>query len=86
MGWIPAGDLVQQLLEECNSYVVKRLFLYLARKFDLAFLKHVDLKKVDLGHLEFAFSLLHLVWNKLKANFNLPDAICTKIGWYTLSY
>ncbi len=43
------SDLVQQLLKECNSYVIKRLFLYLARSFDLAFLKYIDLKNVDLG-------------------------------------
>lgn len=42
-------DLVQQLLEECSSYIIKRVFLYLARKFDLAFLPYIDLKKVKLG-------------------------------------
>lgn len=43
------SELVQELLKECNSYVIKRLFLYLARRFDLAFLKYVDLKNIDLG-------------------------------------
>lgn len=43
------ADVVQQLLEECSSQVLKRLFLYLARTFNLTFMQRVDLKNVDLG-------------------------------------
>lgn len=42
-------DLVEKLLQECNSQIVKRLFLYLARKFSLDFLPHINLQNVDLG-------------------------------------
>jgi hypothetical protein len=41
--------VVQELLEQCNSVKVKRLFLYMAEKARHAWLKHLDLHKVDLG-------------------------------------
>lgn len=40
---------VQELLENCSSIKVKRLFLYLADKFKHPWLDFVDLTKVDLG-------------------------------------
>lgn len=40
---------VQALLENCGSVKVKRLFLYLAEKANHRWLKHIDLKEVDLG-------------------------------------
>ena len=40
---------VQQLLEQCRSVKVKRLFLYMAEKACQAWVKHLDLQKVDLG-------------------------------------
>ncbi len=43
------SDVVEQLLQECSSQVTKRLFLYLARKFNLDFLPYVNLKGIDLG-------------------------------------
>lgn len=43
------ADVVQQLLEECSSQVLKRLFLYLARTFNLTFMQRINLKNVDLG-------------------------------------
>lgn len=43
------SDVVEQLLQECSSQVTKRLFLYLARKFNLNFLPYVKLKGIDLG-------------------------------------
>jgi hypothetical protein len=41
--------LVQQLLENCSSVKVKRLFLYLADKTGHEWLNHINLDKVDLG-------------------------------------
>ncbi len=41
--------VIQQLLEHCSSIKVKRLFLYLADKAGHAWMKYIDLKKVDLG-------------------------------------
>ena len=41
--------LVQQLLEECSSIKVKRLFLYMADKAGHQWFKALDLSKVDLG-------------------------------------
>jgi len=41
--------LVQQLLEQCSSIKVKRLFLYLAEKAGHEWLQHLDLQKIDLG-------------------------------------
>jgi hypothetical protein len=43
-------NLVQSLLEKCKSIKVKRLFLYLADKFQHPWLSRVDLSKVSLGH------------------------------------
>jgi hypothetical protein len=43
------ADVVQQLLQDCKSQVLKRLFLYLAHKFDLDCLKRLNLKNIDLG-------------------------------------
>ncbi len=43
-------SVVQSLLETCNSIKVKRLFLYLAEKFQHAWLSGLDLKKLSLGH------------------------------------
>jgi hypothetical protein len=40
---------VQDLLENCSSIRVKRLFLYLAEKFKHPWLEFIDLSKVDLG-------------------------------------
>lgn len=40
---------VQQLLEQCVSVKVKRLFLYLAEKAGHAWVKYLDLCQVDLG-------------------------------------
>lgn len=42
-------DLVRLLLQECSSLVAKRLFLYLARRFGLDFMRHLNLRGVDLG-------------------------------------
>lgn len=41
--------IVQELLENCSSVKVKRLFLYLADKFKHEWLEFVNLSKVDLG-------------------------------------
>ncbi len=41
--------LVQQLLEECKSIKVKRLFLFMAEKNDLPCLKELDLDRINLG-------------------------------------
>lgn len=41
--------IVQQLLEQCSSIKVKRLFLYLADKASHVWMKYLDLQKVDLG-------------------------------------
>lgn len=41
--------LQQQLLEECNSIKVKRLFLFMAEKANLPVIKHLDLQKIYLG-------------------------------------
>ena len=42
-------DLVQKLLEQCNSVKVKRLFLYLAEKAKHAWFDYLKLDKVELG-------------------------------------
>jgi hypothetical protein len=42
-------DLVQSLLEKCESVKVKRLFLYMATKAKHDWLQYVDTTKVDLG-------------------------------------
>lgn len=43
------SDLVQNLLECCNSIKVKRLFLYFAEQAELFWLKSINMQKVDLG-------------------------------------
>lgn len=43
-------SVVQALLEECNSIKVKRLFLFLAEKFQHTWLSNLDIKKINLGH------------------------------------
>lgn len=42
-------DVVQQLLERCSSVKVKRLFLFLAEECNHAWVKNLDLSKIDLG-------------------------------------
>jgi len=42
-------NLVQQLLEDCKSVKVKRLFLYMAEKAEHAWFKYLDLKQISLG-------------------------------------
>lgn len=42
-------EVVQELLENCASVKVKRLFLYLAEKAEHRWLRHLDLDRVDLG-------------------------------------
>lgn len=41
--------MVQQLLEQCGSVKVKRLFMYLAEKFEHEWVKHLNHEKIDLG-------------------------------------
>lgn len=41
--------VVQELLEQCTSIKVKRLFLYLADKAGHEWLRYLDLQKIDLG-------------------------------------
>lgn len=41
--------VVQQLLENCTSVKVKRLFLYMATKTDHSWNAHLDVSKIDLG-------------------------------------
>lgn len=42
-------DLVQALLEQCNSIKAKRLFLYLARDSGLRWYQRLDITSIDLG-------------------------------------
>lgn len=42
-------NLVQELLEECQSVKVKRLFLYLADKSNHQWVSYLNLEKIDLG-------------------------------------
>jgi hypothetical protein len=42
-------NLLQQLLEECKSVKVKRLFLYMAEKAGHAWFEELDVTKIDLG-------------------------------------
>jgi len=42
-------DLVQELLKECRSVKAKRLFMYLAEKQGHAWVKKLDLGKIDFG-------------------------------------
>lgn len=41
--------LVQELLENCTSVKVKRLFLYMATKAGHSWVAHLDIPKIDLG-------------------------------------
>jgi len=41
--------LMQELLENCNSFKVKRLFLFMANKIRHKWFKFLDLNKIDLG-------------------------------------
>jgi hypothetical protein len=41
--------LVQELLETCTSIKVKRLFVFMAEKFNHSWYRHLNLSKVDLG-------------------------------------
>ena len=43
-------DLIQELLECCNSKLVKRLFLHLAKKCTLPVFERLNLNKVELGN------------------------------------
>jgi len=42
-------NILQNLLEQCKSIRVKRLFLFFADKKQLAWFKRLDLSKIDLG-------------------------------------
>jgi hypothetical protein len=41
--------LLNQLLAECKSIKVKRVFLYLANHYNFAWVSHIDTKKLNLG-------------------------------------
>ena len=41
--------LLQELLENCSSIKVKRVFLYLADKLNYPWFKKLDITKIDLG-------------------------------------
>ena len=41
--------LLQELLENCSSIKVKRVFLYIAEKLNYPWFKKLDISKVDLG-------------------------------------
>jgi len=47
---------VQELLENCNSVKVKRLFLYLSGKANHGWLKYIDTSKLDLGQGKRSFT------------------------------
>ncbi len=51
MGGLPTlrPELVQELLEACRSVKAKRLFLFLAQEAEHAWVKELDLSKIDLG-------------------------------------
>lgn len=42
-------DILQKLLQDCSSVKVKRLFFYMAEKANHAWLKFLDMSKIDLG-------------------------------------
>ena len=42
-------NLVQNLLENCTSIKVKRLFLFLAERAGHSWVKHLNIDKIDLG-------------------------------------
>jgi hypothetical protein len=41
--------IIQELLEQCKSIKVKRLFLYMADKQKQSWFKYIDKAKIDLG-------------------------------------
>lgn len=43
-------QVIQQLLEACQSIIVKRVFLFLADHNQHKWIKKIDLSKIDLGH------------------------------------
>ncbi|MDC0980199.1 type IV toxin-antitoxin system AbiEi family antitoxin domain-containing protein [Bdellovibrionales bacterium] len=43
------SDLTQQLLENCNSIKVKRVFLYMSTELELPVIKKINLDKIDQG-------------------------------------
>ena len=43
------ANLVQKLLEECNSIKVKRLFLFMSESLNLPWVRELDLKDLNLG-------------------------------------
>ena len=45
----PVPDVVQSLLEECNSVKVTRLFLFLAKKAGHSWFDHIQIEKLNLG-------------------------------------
>lgn len=42
-------ELIQRLLEQCNSVKVKRLFLFIAEKHDHTWMKELNLERINLG-------------------------------------
>ncbi|MDE0092741.1 MAG: type IV toxin-antitoxin system AbiEi family antitoxin domain-containing protein [Oligoflexia bacterium] len=42
-------SLVQKLLENCSSIKVKRVFLYMADKLELPIIKHLHIRRIQLG-------------------------------------
>lgn len=42
-------DLIQELLQDCRSQTLKRLFLYLAKRCDLAWMERLNLQAIGLG-------------------------------------
>lgn len=42
-------DIIQKLLECCTNFLVKRLFLHLAKRCELPCFSRLDLKKIDIG-------------------------------------
>ncbi len=42
-------DLIQELLEQCTSVKVKRLFIYMAEKAGHSWVQYINLKKIDFG-------------------------------------
>ena len=44
------GSLVQTLLENCSSIKVKRVFLYMVDKLKLPVMRHLNTRRIQLGH------------------------------------
>jgi len=61
------SKLTQELLENCNSIKVKRIFLFMAVKFQLPILKKLNLKKINLGSGKRVVALN----GRLDKNFNI---------------